>query len=44
MHRLLEVDTIKNLDAVAFLHKRIAYLENRGSLRVSENIRGMHLQ
>lgn len=32
MHRLAEVDGVEDLDAVAFLHKRIADLKNRSSL------------
>ena len=44
MHRLFEVDGVEDFDAVAFLQKGVADLQNRGAFRVGENIGTVHLQ
>ena len=44
MHRLFEVDGVEDFDAVAFLQKGVAHLQNRGAFRVGENIGAVHLQ
>ena len=44
MHRLFEVDGVEDFDAVAFLQKGVADLQNCGAFRVCEDIGTMHLQ
>ena len=44
MHRLFEVDGVENFDAVAFLQKGVADLQNRGTFGVCEDIGTVHLQ
>src|SRR5699024_6098396 len=43
-HRLFEVDGVENFDAVAFLQKGVADLQNRGAFWVGKNIGTVHLQ
>ena len=44
MHRLFKVDGVEDFDAVSFLQKGVAYLQNCGAFRVCENIGTVHLE
>ena len=44
MHRLFEVDGVEDFDAVAFLQKGVADLQNRGAFGIGQHIRTVHLE